>query len=256
MTSQVRRFNVHVLGSGTITPSANRRPASLLVESDESRVLIDCGFTTFERLLANGIELQSLDAVAVSHFHTDHFADVLPIIHSRFVSDRLQQRSHAPMKLIGPNGLEVAIARLREVFWPETHQEFPLEFVEGAASCEIGSLTIQVFPVCHVPYFHSVGFRVQLGKRAFAYTGDLAPRQDDSVVAALHSVDLLITEAAGSENSRSHMTLDNALELADRCHAKRLLLLHLRDDQALLVKKRVSGLANVSVAIDNEVIEI
>jgi phosphoribosyl 1,2-cyclic phosphodiesterase len=60
------------LGSGS-------RGNALLVESDEARVLIDCGFSATEaarRLEALGREPGSLDAILVTHEHSDHAGGV------------------------------------------------------------------------------------------------------------------------------------------------------------------------------------
>lgn len=57
-----------VLGSGS-------RGNSALVSSSDTRILIDCGFPlreTIRRLARLGVEPGQLDAVLVTHEHSDH----------------------------------------------------------------------------------------------------------------------------------------------------------------------------------------
>lgn len=55
---------------------------ALVVEADETRVLIDCGFpvrTVLERLARLGITPGELTGVLVTHEHTDHMAGVFKL---------------------------------------------------------------------------------------------------------------------------------------------------------------------------------
>lgn len=64
----VMSMEITHLGSGS-------RGNSTLISSGETRVLVDCGFSLRQmesRLLLTGVEPQSIDAILVSHHHSDH----------------------------------------------------------------------------------------------------------------------------------------------------------------------------------------
>ena len=65
-------MNVWILGSGS---SGN----AVLVETDRSRILIDAGFAPRilkHRLAVAGVAPESIEAVVVTHEHTDHMKGV------------------------------------------------------------------------------------------------------------------------------------------------------------------------------------
>ncbi len=87
-------MRVASLGSGS-------RGNGTLVQSGDALVLIDCGFSlkeTERRLARLGVDAQQLDAIIVTHEHTDHCSGVgrlsrryeLPVYmsHGTYVSER------------------------------------------------------------------------------------------------------------------------------------------------------------------------
>ena len=115
-------LSLTILGSGTMMPTVSRHPAGYLLEVNEKKILIDCGHTTIARLVEMGVDLHSIGAIFVSHFHTDHFADAFPLMHARWVDDLSKpekERQQEPLLIIGPKTLEERWEKLKEVFWPE-----------------------------------------------------------------------------------------------------------------------------------------
>jgi phosphoribosyl 1,2-cyclic phosphodiesterase len=112
------------LGSGS-------RGNATLIEAGATRILIDCGFTLAEaeqRLARFGIELAALDAIVVTHEHSDHLSGV----------GRLARRHRVPVWMTHGT---YAVWKDREVphalrFSP--HQGF-----------SIGALEIRPYPVPH-----------------------------------------------------------------------------------------------------------
>ena len=111
-----------VLGSGSIVAQKTRYPSSYLLQTTQTTVLIDCGYLTIARLLEQGIDLQSIDAIALSHFHPDHFGHFLPIICSRNITDASLEREHKHLDVICPTSTEARFFHFRELVWPETNE--------------------------------------------------------------------------------------------------------------------------------------
>lgn len=244
-----------VLGSGTMLPTRSRSPAGYLVESGSTRILLDCGHGTIARLVQRDVDLLSINAICITHFHTDHFADVFPLIHGRWVDDVNNQRAHTSLTLAGPKTLEERLQKIREVYWPEPNESYPLSIREDLP-VTIGPLTIQPFPVEHVSWFPCVGFKIGEGEQSLIYTGDLH-RIDDAVIdRVLAGASLLLIEAGTAHTLGTHMTPEGALEIARRAVIPRVVLTHVSEARIAEVRAAVGSASNVRIAEDGMVIEI
>lgn len=118
------------LGSGS-------RGNALVVEADErgakTRVLLDCGFGPRElalRLARLGLSPDDLDAILVTHEHSDHSAGVY--------------------KCARRHQLEVFLTHGTEAAMPRDRGEPPLtRIIDSHAAFTIGALEIRPFPVPH-----------------------------------------------------------------------------------------------------------
>lgn len=220
-----------ILGSGTMVPSKGRYPSSYLFEHEETQILLDCGALTLTRLLEHDVDFQSISAVCITHFHSDHFSHLMPLVHARFVDDLYEGQSHRELSIFAPETFSERWQKLREVFWPEPKEDYPLRVCEGPMPdvARVGQMHIRSFPVRHVQWFPSVGYRIEAEGKALAYTGDLGPEQSEETLQGLAEADLLIIEAAAPKPSESHLTADQAVQLGKRVGAKRIVLTHLRD---------------------------
>ena len=80
---------LQILGSGGPIADDGRASAGYLVWIDgESRVMIDSGGGTFLRFGEAEAKFASLDFVGLSHFHTDHSADLPALLKSGYFSGR------------------------------------------------------------------------------------------------------------------------------------------------------------------------
>jgi ribonuclease BN (tRNA processing enzyme) len=85
-------ITLQILGSGGPIADDGRASAGYIVWIDgESRVMIDAGGGTFLRFGESGAKFANLDFIGLSHFHTDHSADLPALLKSGYFSDR--QRS-------------------------------------------------------------------------------------------------------------------------------------------------------------------
>jgi ribonuclease BN (tRNA processing enzyme) len=75
-----------VLGGCGAWPAADQACSGYLVEHDGFRLLIDPGYAILPRLL-QGIDVDEVDAVLVSHGHPDHCADLNPLLRARTFRD-------------------------------------------------------------------------------------------------------------------------------------------------------------------------
>lgn len=113
-----------LLGSGS-------QGNATLIEAGGTRLLVDCGFNlrdTEARLAGLGIEAAQLDAVLVTHEHTDHLSGVA----------RLARRHHLPVYLT--HGTHAA--------WNDPKVPAALHF-SPHTGFPIGAIQVQPYPVPH-----------------------------------------------------------------------------------------------------------
>jgi ribonuclease BN (tRNA processing enzyme) len=91
---------VQALGSGGPIADDGRSSAAYLVWIDgASRILVDAGGGAFLRFGEAGARFDDLDFIGLSHFHTDHSADLPALLKSGFFSKRTR-----PLPIAGPSG--------------------------------------------------------------------------------------------------------------------------------------------------------
>lgn len=91
---------VQVLGSGgPIADDARASSAYLLWLGGRARALVDVGGGAFLRFGEAGARFEDLDIIALSHFHTDHSADLPALLKSGYFSDRDRE-----LTVSGPGG--------------------------------------------------------------------------------------------------------------------------------------------------------
>jgi len=92
-------IRLQVLGSGgPIADDARASSAYLVWIDGQSRVMVDAGGGAFLRFGEAGAVFSELDIIAISHFHTDHSADLVTLLKTGFFSPR--QR---PLAVSGPD---------------------------------------------------------------------------------------------------------------------------------------------------------
>ncbi|MBD3779436.1 MAG: MBL fold metallo-hydrolase [Micrococcales bacterium] len=230
-----------VVGSAGSFPGPDSAASSYLVQAEGPdgeggtrtwSVLLDLGNGALGPLQRH-LEPATLDAVAISHLHADHVADVVVL----GVMLRYDPRGcrTAPLPLFGPDGTAERLAQLSgHDPATDTGAHLALGTWRAGEAVRVGPLTIEPVPVEHpVPAF---GFRVSgpssvhPGRTVtLGYTGDTdeCPGLD----AIARDADLLLAEAAYLESSNAprgvHLTGLRAGRAAQRGRARRLLLTHL-----------------------------
>jgi len=246
-----------ILGSGGMMPTKNRYPAAYLVEEGDTKLLLDCGHLTIARLIERDFSLHDITAIGISHFHTDHWSNLLPLVHARWVDDVLLKKEHKRLIILGPVTLEERFNKMREVMWPEPNEAYPVEFVEGISNRKVGSLMLETFPVRHVPWFPSVGYKVTDGKKSLVYTGDLGSNQEKRFEDDIRGADWLLIEGGAVQPSQTHFTAEQAAHLAQRCGIKRVVLTHVRVDRVALVQAVVAKYPDIlTLAEDGMTVEL
>jgi ribonuclease BN (tRNA processing enzyme) len=247
-----------VLGSGTMVPTKEKNPSGFLFEAEGRRILLDAGPGTMRRLTDLGIDIQSIDLVFISHFHTDHFGEAFSLIHSRFVDDIYKGNKYSKkLTFLCPRGTEERFGLWRKIFWVEPEESYPIEFKEGVAKIEETGLEIEIFPVKHVRWFDSVGIILNYKGKKIVYTGDVGSEQDfEELAKKCKNADLLITEASFEKPTPNHYTIGQIKELVKHASVKKVLVVHVRPQHEERVRDICEKEPEFIFGEDKEIIEI
>jgi ribonuclease BN (tRNA processing enzyme) len=218
---------VRFLGTGDAFASGGRSHACILVTAPEGRILLDCGGSSLPAIV-RACDPATIDAVAVTHLHGDHFGG-LPylVMHQKYAP-----RSR-PLVVGGPPSLEERyLESMRGLYVDFFHSPLPFEVrwcVLGAEPQRVGPAEISAHPVEHVPVSEPHGLRVRIGGKLIAYSGDakwsaaLPPLADGS--------DLFISETTTySVADPVHISAKELAAHRGELRCKRLIATHLGKD--------------------------
>ena len=68
-------MRVHVLGTGTPTPSPDRFGSAFVAEVGDRKVMVDCGPAATHKLVKAGLWPTQVDDLFFTHHHFDHNVD-------------------------------------------------------------------------------------------------------------------------------------------------------------------------------------
>ena len=117
---------------------------SLMIRSEGSNILIDCGEGTQIALKEAGWSPKAIDIMCFTHFHADHIAGLPGMLLNMTNADRTE-----PVIMVGPKGLFNVVRSLRCIA-PEL--SFELRFIELDQDTEeyrLGPYILQCFKVRH-----------------------------------------------------------------------------------------------------------
>jgi ribonuclease BN (tRNA processing enzyme) len=211
-----------VLGSGTAIPSGERFPAGYLVACGERRLLVDCGPGTLRRLAQAGCTLHQLDALLLTHYHTDHCADLAALL---FALRSPRYAGRAPLHVFGAPGLQRLADKLTEA-WPWLQPrgyELVLHEVAPGTFAAAG-LDVTAVPIRHTA--QSLGYRVAGANGTIAFSGDAD--ECDELVELARGAHTFVCEAATPDGQKleGHLTPALAARYAARANVTRLVLTH------------------------------
>jgi ribonuclease BN (tRNA processing enzyme) len=210
------------LGVGEACDS-NHGNSSVLITTENSTILLDCGFSVPHRFFGVCNDADCLDFIWISHFHGDHFFG-LPLLLLRF----WQMKRTRPLLLIGQQDLALKTATALELAYPGFADKlsFPLQFhtIKAATPLHCKDLTLQVTPTIHSQC--NYGLLLDDGKHHLYYSGDGRPTPEVSQLA--RNCDLALHEAFTLKNSmHSHGSVCGCLQLMEEAQIKQLALIHL-----------------------------
>lgn len=248
---------VHILGTGTPTPTKERFGSAFAVEVEDDVLMFDCGPAATHKLVKAGLWPTRVDYLFFTHHHFDHNVDYPCLLLCRW--DQSIGREN-PLTVYGPDKTEVITERLigeegafyfdwyARIHAPASQRVYqnrggvlprrpPTEFVNavdiGPGIVHTGKKwEVTAAPAEHVqPYLDSLAYRLDTPDGSVVFTGDTQPCE--SVIELARDADLLICmcwdDQARMEEMgevRGHCGTVTAAEVAQEANVGKLVLVH------------------------------
>jgi ribonuclease BN (tRNA processing enzyme) len=213
-----------VVGSSPAWPNPGGAHSGYLVEG-RGRLLLDCGPGVLARLRRAG-PWPEIDAIAISHFHLDHWGDLVPWTWGAIYGPgREVERAelHVP-----PGGRKYLAGLAAQFGGPHDMFERAFDLSEYAADVPSEVMGFQLMPIRVQHYaIETYGFRVSDGEATLAYSADSGPGR--ALAELARDSDLFICEATLADSEpepRGHLSLAEAQGAFVSSGARRLLVTH------------------------------
>lgn len=184
-------LTVTLLGTGSPMPAPDRAGPATLISAgegpDAEHYLVDAGRGVLMRLAACMLGAPNLNAVLITHLHSDHITDLNDVITTRWV----MTFTETPLTIIGPVGTQKVVDHILASLDPDIeyriahHQDLdhrpPVTVIE-VENGEIelpdgqgGVVTITCDQTDHKPVEPSVGYRFDFDGASVVVAGDTVP---------------------------------------------------------------------------------
>ncbi len=258
------------LGTGCGWPTAERTSSSLLLETNGRCYLLDAGEPCAHRLKGLGVPFDSVDAVLISHGHSDHLSGLPMFIQGAWLESRTR-----PLPIYLPKELILPLKTwLDAVYLPEKIIGFSVEYhaweslPNRQATLDASGLRVRASPTTHLDGLralidpsarhrfraYSLAFEWPETGRRLVYSADLGAPEDLEPTLA-QPCDLLVCELA-------HFTPKTLFSYLRDKPVRRLCLTHFSpeldpqlDEVRRLGTEMLSKAVSVTTMRDNERVE-
>ena len=237
-----------LLGTGCPSVDFKRCGSSNLISTKSTKILVDCGSGVTQRLNQSKNSSADIDALLLTHLHTDHVIDLYQLIISSWHSDRTSQ-----WKIYGPKGTKKFVDKIFLAWKSERKLRISYEKRKSSKALNykvyefkkegfinINDIKIKYFEVDHKPVPYAYGFSFFNKNKKLTISGDTKPceslmRNAQNADVLLHEV-FIEYEINQTSGLRSKKTLHNVKEyhtpsnlvgkVAKLSNCKKLVLTH------------------------------
>lgn len=228
-------IKVAVLGSGVWLGNRReeKRGPGFLVEAGGKKILVDCAAGTNYQLAKAGVDSGTIDAVLITHLHPDHVAGLVPLLGEMYLNGRKKN-----LEIYGPKHLGKLVSASEKSYTKCAGSlykgkkkfagitlgpgHFTFSITEGAERINLGTLLIGAHKMAHLP--HSLGYRISLGRKSVAFTGDT--EYCPGLLELAYGVDLLFCECSKMKHVKGHLYPAAVANAALVSRPKKVVLVH------------------------------
>jgi len=245
-----RAISVSFLGTGDAFASGGRFQSGYLLESHNSRILMEAGPTLLCALKRIAIAPNAIDVILISHLHGDHFGG-LPFLLLEYTFESALRK---PITIAGPPRLEERTWLLFDTMFPRTkgnlarlRQKLRFVVLEPGVKQRVGKLQVETIRTPHMRYEPSLALKFVLDGKKIVFSGDSG--WSDELVGFAAGADLFICECTYFESAHLdfHMNYPELERRRERFDVRRMILSHvgrevLAQSQQLRLETAYDGL--------------
>ena len=200
-------MKITFIGTGNMG-CKKRANTSVLIDD----LLIDIGCGTVKQLGRLDIETKRIKYILISHFHSDHFADILHIL----VTRRIRKENDNKIKVLGPIGIEKTIKDFLTITQDNEILLDELEIIElkENESFKINEYVIKPLPLVHGKTKSIYGYIIEKDNKQIGYTCDTTVCENFEEICK--NVNYLIGDANSITTNANHMGLNDFTEYAKK----------------------------------------
>ena len=216
-----------VLGSGTAVPHPKRSSAGFWLGTTGGTVMLDLSSSSPLRMAQEGLDWPNLDAIWISHFHTDHCAGLSPFLFATHAAPETIERTK-PLRILGAPGLRRLVEHLDIASGNKLlHQPFPVDIIEIAPLEPfqiLPNVEAVAYSTPHTTDSHAI--HVRDGDSTLVYTSDTG--FDEALATFARRVDLFVVESSFVKNKpvEKHLELAETIRLVRMAEPVRALITH------------------------------
>ena len=224
-------------------PHDKRLRCSVLLETPQTRLLIDCGPDFRQQIMTQSF--RKIDGILITHAHYDHMGgmdDIRPYCQFGEINVYADPIARKGM-------LEMLPYCFAEHRYPGV-PAIQLHEIHPHTPFTIGDFDIMPFQVMHhdLPI---LGYRIG----PLAYITDMKTIAEEEIPYIM-GCDTLVVNALREKPHHSHQTLTDAVHFAQRIGARQTWLIHSSHDIGRHVEVNASLPANIQLAYDGQVLEL
>jgi len=244
-------MKLYMLGTSPGSTQKGRTCSGILLETNGSYYLFDCGANVEEKMTDMDMTIEKMRAAFITHMHIDHAGAFFSIIkrfyHYNFLKNNLL--AFLPEQI----GID-AFKSMTEIFHIKTTIErVGYRLIEEGEIYSDENITVNAIPTKHIECgkFPTFAFDVKVEGKRFIYTGDLWKTFEDyPKVISEEDFDIVLCEYA-------HFDIKANLETLAKSRTKKMIFTHYSDDRIPSVDELKEKLSfDVCVAKDGMCFEL
>jgi ribonuclease Z len=196
-------LRVFVCGSASPLGNTNRAQACVAILTPAHFYVFDSGAGSTANISGAGLPYGRLQGVFLTHFHSDHIAELYELNLASWVPGRPEA-----LRVYGPKGVRKVVSGINDTYELDVEYrvdhhgsellnpklaKLKAETIRAGVVLEDGDLTVTAYTASHAPIEPAVGYRIDYRGRSVVISGDSVVTADTRRIAS--KVDLLLHDA-------------------------------------------------------------